>query len=449
MLPALRQGVRCGVVRILARRHRVFYGWWIVGASFLLQALVGGLLFHGFSAYFLRVQDALKTSRTMVAAGLSLNRVESGLLGPLEGWAIDRWGPRPVVLLGSVLFGVGFILFSFVNSPLAYFGAFAVLAAGSSLAGFTAVGTVVVAWFREKRSRALGIALSGIGAGGMLVPLLSWSIETFDWRATARASGLVILALGVPMAFVLRRSPERYGMHPDGAPPAPGAPALQTATRALRSEAPALGGRDFTAPEALRAKAFWFLSLGHASALLVVGAVSVHQVPHMVQQMKLSLQQAGNVVGFLTFMMVVGQVLGGYLGDRFDKRRILMACMGGHSLGLLFLAYATSGWHLLAFGVLHGLAWGIRGTLLQAVRADYFGLSSFGKILGFANLISGIGQFFAPLFAAIVADTWGSYTPAFAILAVMAALGSIFFLVARKPVHRHAPGEQGGYAAPQ
>jgi len=133
-------------------------------------------------------------------------------------------------------------------------------------------------------------------------------------------------------------------------------------------------------------------------------------------------------------MLIVGQVAGGYLGDRMSKRVLLIAAMIGHSTGLLVLAYATSTVHLVMFTILHGLAWGVRVPLLTALRADYFGRTAFATILGFNHVVTMVAMTGAPLFAGWLADLQDGYTMAFTILAVMAGLGSVFFLAARKPV---------------
>lgn len=394
------------------------------------------MLGHGFSAYFVSLQKEFTWNRTKVATAYSLVRMESGLLGPLEGWAIDRWGPRPVVLVGVALFGLGFLLFSQVDSFLTYMGAFSVIALGYSLSGFTPLSAAVVRWFVKKRSRAMGLTFAGQGVGGLLVPLVAWSIVRYDWRPTAIAAGVLIWIVGFPAALLVRHRPEPYGYLPDGAPAASGKDAASAPGErgVARDKVPA-ESQEFSAAQALRTPAFWLLAIGHAAAMAVVAAVSANQIPHMVQRVHLSLEAAGGVVGLLTVMQVTGQVSGGYLGDRFNKRALFVACMAGHSAGLLVLAYATSMAHLVLFATLHGLAWGVRAPLLQAIRADYFGTSSFATIMGMTNVVIMVAQVSAPLFAAWLADIQDGYQMAFTIIAAIAGAGAIFLFLARRPVH--------------
>ena len=146
-----------------------------------------------------------------------------------------------------------------------------------------------------------------------------------------------------------------------------------------------------------------------------------------------SLTTAGLFVAVLTGFQLTGQLLGGVLGDRFNKRLICVLCMFGHAAGLVLLAYATDLWMVLGCTVLHGLAWGIRGPLMVALRADYFGPSSFGTIMGFSSLIVMLGMSGGPVYAGYLADLYGDYQLAFATLALSALAGACCFALARPP----------------
>jgi MFS family permease len=184
-------------------------------------------------------------------------------------------------------------------------------------------------------------------------------------------------------------------------------------------------------------RAFWYLAIGHGTSLLVVSAVLVHMVVHVTERLGYSLHQASAVVALLTVTQAASQIGGGWLGDRFSKRRIAAICMLGHAVAMVMLALATAFWMVLIFAVLHGVAWGLRGPLMSAMRADYFGSRSFGTITGVSSMFVMIGMMAGPLVAGILADRTGSYVPGFSLLAAMAALGSIFFALARRPRAAH------------
>jgi len=135
----------------------------------------------------------------------------------------------------------------------------------------------------------------------------------------------------------------------------------------------------------------------------------------------------------MTLCQFTGILLSGYLGDRFDKRLLSAGCMVFHMAGLLLLTYAVSLSMVIGFAVLHGLSWGLRGPLMQAMRADYFGRSSIGLIMGLSSVIVLVGQISGPLIAGILADATGNYRAGFTLLALLAGVGSVFFVLARPP----------------
>ena len=401
---------------------KVFYGWRMVAAGAGIQFLQAGLLHQAFGAYFAVLADEFGWSKTALSGAAALQPMEAALLGPLLGWFIDRFGSQGMIRIGIVTFGLGFILLSRIESITGFYTAFVVIALGSSMCGFFPLNVAVIRWFERRRARALSVVGLGLALGGMFVPVVAWGMQTYGWRATALASGIGAIFIGWPLARVFRGRPEDMGETIDGLPPsAPPAPGVD------------LAQRDFSLGEALRTRAFWFLSLGHGFALMIVYTISVHAITHMKDSLGYSLAQASLVITVMTLSQVGGVMLGWVLGDRFDKRRIAAACMLMHCGGLLLLTYATSTTMLLAFAVVHGVGWGLRGPMMQALRADYFGRRAIGMILGVSSLVIVVGQIGGPILAAVLADLTGNYRSGFTILAALVGTGSLFFLFAKPP----------------
>jgi sugar phosphate permease len=420
------------------KAQAVFYGWWIVLSGCVLQALNSGLLGQGFTVYFIPLQEEFGWSRTLLSSGFSLSNIENGILGPFEGWLADKFGPRRVVLTGVILMGTGFTLLSTVHSIVAFFLSFGLIAAGASLGGYLPISVAVLNWFVRKRSLALGIASSGHGLGGIIVPLVAWSLMVNGWRPTALVSGLVIWLIGIPCALLLRQRPEKYGYLPDGDKPAP-AKAEKQEAQATESvpEAAVQDDDSFTIKEAIKTRAWWLIAAGHASAVLTVSAVSLHLAPHLVQRLGMSLEGAGAIVSLLLFMSIAGRLIGGILADRMDKRWLLVGSMISHTIGLLFLANATSMFQVVMFTIFHGVAWGARGLTQNSIRADYFGRKSIGIILGLASIPVVFAQVASPIFTAWLADLKGNYQLSFMILAAYTAAGTLFFAFASRPVRKN------------
>jgi sugar phosphate permease len=331
-----------------------------------------------------------------------------------------------VIRAGVLMLGAGFMLLSTIETLWGFYAAFLVVALGASFCGFFPLNVALIHWFEKKRARALSTQSLGLALGGICVPVVAWSLTGFGWRATALVSGLIVIALGWPLARIYRRRPEDYGETVDGLPAEP-------AGTGAGGAGPAAQTRDFTAREALRTPAFWLLSLGHGFALFVVSAVNVHAITHMKEGLGYSVEQASLVVMLMTLAQIGGIAVGWAVGDRADKRLIAASCMLGHMAGLLALTYAVALPMVVAFALLHGVAWGLRGPFMQALRADYFGRSAIGMILGLSFMIIVVGQVGGPLIAGFLADATGNYRAGFTVVALLAGLGSAFFLLARRP----------------
>ena len=404
---------------------KVFYGWRLVGASSIIQFLHGGLLMHGFGAYVAVLSAELGWSKTSLSAGAAIQSLEGAVLGPALGWVMDRMGARTMVQVGIVVFGVGFIALSQVDTLPGFYGAVLLLALGSSLSGYFPLTVTMVHWFRRKRARALSIMSLGLALGGFAIPGVAWSMQAFGWRTTAFASGILVIVVGWPLARMIRRHPSEIGETEDGLPPEE--PQAATDRPVLPPE------RHFTAAEALRTRAFWLLGVGHALALLVVTAVNVHAISHMKEGLGYTVAQASLVITLMTVAQVGGVLAGAAIGDRYEKRYVAAGCMLAHMLGLLLLTYATHPAFLAAFAILHGAAWGLRGPFMQAMRADYFGLHAIGLILGLSAFIISIGQVAGPMVAGGLSDLTGNYRLGFTVLALIAGSGSVLFFLAKKP----------------
>lgn len=405
---------------------KVFHGWKMVAAGGALQFLQAAMLHHAFGAYFAALTVEKGWSRTSLSAAAAIQSTEAALVGPVLGWIIDRYGAQNLIRAGVVIMGAGFFALSQVETLPGFYGAIVLIALGSSMCGFFPINAAIIQWFEHKRARALSMVGLGLALGGLATPVVAGAMHSFGWRPTAMASGVLIIVIGWPLARVMRRRPEDYGDYVDGKAPSVALAGEAGATVPLPPE-------DLSVGQALRTSAFWLISIGHGLALLVVTAVNVHAINHMRESLGYSLAQASWYIMLMTACQIVGVLIGGAIGDRFDKRRISATCMLAHAIGLSLLAYATGPAMLIGFAVFHGVAWGVRGPLMQAIRADYFGRRAIGKILGVSALIVAIGQVCGPMIAGAMADATGDYRLGMTVLACVAAAGSLMFLAAHSP----------------
>lgn len=415
------------------RPTSVFQGWWIVAGSMAMQGMQSLFFFQAFGVYAPFWMAEFGWSRTTISLIHSLHRTESGLLGPLHGWLLQRYSPQRVIQGGMLLLGGGLVALGFVQGFAQFLTVFLVMAIGASLSGFLSLMTLVVNWFERYRSRAMAMVGLGMSIGGLLVPLLAWALVNYGWRPVSIGSGVLYLLLAWPLGRLMISDPESVGLRPDGAfvPTAGGGGGTAAATETHEPPASANG--------LLRNKEFWLLSVGHSNALAIVGAVTVHFVIYVRDTLGMSVTTAAGLLTLVTVCQIIGQAAGGFLGDRHDKRWLAGGGMLMHAAAMAILIWATAAAAVVVAAVLHGFAWGLRGPLMSAMRADYFGRKAFARVMGYSSLILMVGAVIGPLLIGVIADSTGAYGLAFGALAAIGVSGAVAFLVlppaGRLPAH--------------
>ena len=406
-------------------RRRVFFGWWIVSGAIGGQALNSGLYLQAIGLYFSEIRATFGWSRTVVNGVFALSRVESSLLAPIQGWLIEKFSARLIIQVGLVSLTSGMLLLSQVQAIWQYYLVFVLMSVGAGLAGPVTINAVLARWFIRHRSKAISFGLLGGPLGGaVLIPVIAWSLAAHGWRPTVFVSALIILVLAFPLTFLYRRSPEDHGLLPDGDTVVEGVSITE-------------GGRvtleGFTTRQALRTRAFWLIGLGHTMALFPVSAILVTLPGYLKDERGLGVAMVGAILVTVQVSQTISQVIGGILGDRYSKRVLSVFAMLINAVGLVILAAATTVPMVVAFALLHGIAMGIRMPLLQSWRADYFGRRSAPQILALGSLFASVGTTVSPLMASVIADLTGSYEWAYYAVAVIVALGAIFFIFANRP----------------
>ena len=406
---------------------KLFYGWKMVAAAASIQFIQAMMLHQAFGAYLAVLIEEKGWSKTSVSGASALQSMEAAIIGPILGWFIDRFGSQMLIKIGIVLFGIGFICLSQIDTLGGLYGAVVVIAIGSSMCGYFPLNCAIIQWFEKKRARAISMVGLGLALGGIFVPVVAWGMQQFGWRTTALGCGVLAILVGFPIALIFRRRPEDHGEVVDGHDHA--AAVSHSGEHPVEIDP----GHEFTAREALRTRSFWLVSAGHGLALLVVSAVNTHAINHMRISLSYTVAQASFFITLMTLAQVAGVLTGGVIGDKVNKTRVSALCMLMHASGLLMLTYADDSLWLIGFALLHGFAWGLRGPFMQAIRADYFGRRSIGMILGLSAVIAAIGQVLGPMLAGILGDITGDYLLGFTVLALLAGTGSLSFWFARRP----------------
>ena len=429
----------------------MFYGWWIVAAGCAVWAVYGMTGAYGAGLFYKRLLDDFGWGRAQLAGALSLSSLESGLLGGLGGFIVDRYGPRFTMLIGITIMSTGLVLLSRIDSLLEFYLIYILLVGvGSSLSLTVPMDTTVANWFIKRRGTAFGFLRGATALGAAGVPLLALFIDEFGWRAAYVASGVGMLAVGIPTALVMRRRPEFYGQRPDGevrgdqGSPEPGAVEASTVFPAEAVEASAVAGTagpdaeselGMTAREALRSRDFWMIGLGFGLRLLVSGSVMLHAIP-LIEDLGYSSALAASVLGSIGLVSLIGRLGGGWLCDCYGSKRVVVISTLMLAVASLTLAYAQTLWMVLLFVAIYGPSFGASVAVLPTIRADYFGRRAFGTISGLSGTVQMGGMVLGPLFAAYVHDATGSYQLAFLIFSALLVVAAGLFLSLGRPGYR-------------
>jgi len=402
-----------------AKNRKVFYGWWIVAAGFFIAMYIGGFIHYGFTAVFMPIASDLGWSYAQVSFAASLRGLEMSLLAPIVGLLMDRWGPRRLVFAGATIIGLGLLLLSRINSLAAFYGAFILIGMGAS----TCVGVVPIAtvgnWFQRKVTLATGILVSGVATGGLLVPLVTRVIDIFEWRTAMMILGFGAWGILLPLSLLFRHKPEQYGYLPDGD--------LHKKPPASEGQSSAQGDElDIGVKQILKSSAFWHIAMGFMCHILVINAVITHVMPYL-SSIGLTRSLASLVASAIPLTSIAGRIGFGWLGDKFDKRRVAALGFVLASLGLLSFGYvATAGtWILVPSLVIIGLGYGGPVPMMPALVREYFGRVRLATVLGLVMGVAALGGMVGPPLAGLAFDRLGSYQVAWFGLAGLVIAGMV------------------------
>ena len=398
--------------------------WWIVIAGCVAHAVNTGLSYFGMSVYFPSFEREFGWSRTAISGAFSLARIESGLLGPLEGYATDRLGPPKMMFIGIIVGALGFLSLSLVNSlPMLYAVIVLGIVLGSSLGYNMPISVMIAKVFRARRSFAFGIYRMGPGLSGPLVPVVGWMIGLWGWRSAAIASAFILLIIGLPLASLIARIYRQHEFKIDGAP----APEVDVASEPRIASEP-----QFTLREAMRTKSFWVLSVAMALRHMVTEGVSVHFVILLVDR-GWSTEAASGLLGLSALIGAPARLGMAWLGDLLDKRRLIMGLLISLSISVLFMGWASHPYMWTTCMVIYSLAYGGLASLQEPIRADYFGTRHFATIHGMSRSVTTAGTFMGPIIAGFFYDLTKSYTIPFTIFAFVGLLSMLCMFLAKPP----------------
>ncbi|MGD9142420.1 MAG: MFS transporter [Dehalococcoidia bacterium] len=407
------------------KQTRIFYGWYIVGACVLITLYTGGVVHFGFTAVFEPIAEEFGWTYAQVSLASSLRGLEMGLLAPFTGFLVDRYGPRRLIFLGSLITFAGFVLLSRTDSLLTFYISFGLLAIGMSTTGGTVLMTAIANWFHRRAGIAMGIVASGFGLGGLLVPIVTVLVDTLEWRPAMIVVGIGILVIVLPLSFVVRHKPEPYGYEPDGEK-------INFDNDIDAQNSKPVDETNITIKQAVRSRTFWQLGLSSMCHAFVVGAVVTHLMPYL-SSVDIGRTTSSLVAFILPSASIIGRLSSGWLAVRYGSRGVFSAGFVLMTAGVLIFAFVSNQilWLIIPFVMTFSIGWGLSVTSRLSLMRESFGRSNFGKIMGFIAGMMMVGHVTGAPLAGWVYDTWDGYQSAWLVYSAVTILAA--FLVYTLP----------------
>jgi MFS family permease len=399
--------------------------------SMITLVFSSGIGFYSHGAILDPLRVHYGWSKGTISTALTMYFAVSGVLGMVVGQAIDRFGSKPLLILGSIITGIGFFLLSRITQLWQLFAVYLFLAVGTSCASPMTITTLIANWFVSKRGLAMGLTMSGLSLGGMvMVPFTVFLTSHFGLKTALPLLGGMFCLVIIPIAvFLIKQHPADVGQFPDGRPKAPLSPDTSGKRSSFSTQM-----RVWTRGEAMQTKAFWAIVIAFLLAMTGQLAFLVHQVSFLSQT--LGVAGAAKAVSVTTGASIISRLFLGSFADRFDKRFVAIFCFLIQGIAVLFMAR----FHQVAVLYLGTFAFGLTMggiVMMQSLLVgECFGMVSFGRIIGFSGLFTQLGAAFGPTIAGHIFDATHDYRIAFTIFGMgsLSAIAAVFFAKPPKPL---------------
>jgi MFS family permease len=397
-----------------------FYGWWgIVLPAFVIIWVTNALTLAGMTVFDAKLLAELGVERGPLKFGDTIQLLVSGALAPVGGWLADRYGVRPVMVVGAVLLTGALYGYSSVDSLADVYVLRAVMGAALASAGLVLCVTIVSRWFVAKRGLALGLMLSGTSLGNAVFPQLNAAlIAEHGWREAFTIICLVPLLLLPIILFVIKEWPDRIGLQ------ALGAEAARSGT-----DPQLLAGYEFN--DALRSANFWLIGTAAFCTFYAILGLANNLFLHM-SDLGFGPAEAAQAYFPLFVMGLVGKIAAGALADVLPRKAVFGGCLTLMFAGALLLA-TLKPWLVMPALYLFGLGWGGNYTMLQGLVADVFGARSLGRILGGITVLDATGGALGPWITGALFDVSQSYRFGFMVIVVLIGVALAAIQLVRLP----------------
>ena len=407
---------------------RLYYGWWIVLGAILCNFAFLSVSQSAIGVFTLPMVDDLGWKVWQYTLGPSIAIGTGAFSSIVVGSILDKRGPKPLIFTGASMSAVCLVLLGIQSSLMVYLFVYLIAGfVGWNLFSPFVVNSAVNKWFVRKRGWALALGSSGISLGSLVTPLiLTGIVDNSGWRTGYFSLGVFVLVLIIPVSFFMRRTPEDYGLLPDG---------VDDYDDHVSSDIPESEFRPFNRSEAINTSSFWFLAFGFTLIAAGLACVLIHAIPFS--------QESGfaRTVGAIGISVnglanLSSKPVWGFAMQRFHPRFLVMVAYSISSIGvaLMLLSGPISLIPMLLAGFfLYGFGFGGTIPLSESLWARYFGRAHIGSIRGITQPIRILGTAVAPVLVGLLFDITDTYRPGFVLVIGALLLGAILVFLSREP----------------
>lgn len=403
-----------------------FYGWINLFGLMMVYGSLCGTATYAYGVFLPAMGEAFDWSRSALSGPYALFFIIGGLLGPVAGMTIARFGARKNIVLCNAVVVLGLLGMSRVETIWHIYLFFGVMVGtGIAFGEFIPITTVINNWFIRKRSLAMGLLFTSGGIGGFAMPpLISYFILNLGWRWAWICLAAIHLALSVIIGgLLIRGRPEDIGQTPDGLTPdtASQNSGQVDVRRVYQTQ------WDWTVGQALRSSSLWMIIALFAIILFVLNMLSTHQVAYL-QDLGFSPMVSATALGLMLGASIFGRLMSGLLGMRFEGRHLAVFFLASMGAGILFLIYARSIHFIYLYSALTGIGFGGMIVLMPNILGAYFGRTHYARIVGWTTPVVTMTSAASPNLAGALYDATGTYSLSFSISFSLLVAGIVIAL---------------------
>ena len=411
------------------KKHKLFYGYWIIVVTFLCLAIQSGAGIYAFSLFYKPLQAEFDWGRGAISAAFTICFIVHGLASPFIGRMVDHYGARKVISLGALITGLGFLWLTLMQNLWSFYAGYVVIGLGMTAIGPIPTTQVVSNWFTKRRGLAIGMMSTGIGIGGLvLAPLVgAYLIPSFGWRASYLAIAVLTWVLIIPTALlVIKARPADIGLYPDG---------LEAAEATAEANLTAQASEGWALNMALKTSTFWLITVAFTVANFNQLGIIQHQVNHLTDT-GFPLATAATALGAVGLFSAIGKFGFGWLCDQMPAKHaasISYALQIAAIIMLISLKPTSPLAMIWLYAIVMGLGVGGWMPTMSILISANFGLASYGAIFGMVSLVHYLGGAFGPLVAGQMFDVMQTYYWVFIIFLVLYTVAISLMLAVRHP----------------